>query len=344
MRLANGTIAYREYLSGATEKLSGELSALSKRASVELMASGSAAIECGLRAGGIGAGDRVAICAYDYPGNFWAVERVGARPVLFDVKPDSWRPDVDALTSAIDRREVAAVVVSHLHGEEMDLQQIRSQCDNRGVLLIEDACQSVGIALANNATTLGHMVAISFGGGKQLSCGRGGALLTESAKLSQKAKIASGAGSGPYALSELQAEVVLAQLDFLQQLEHTVGDYFGQVASELSRSNPGWKTPWVGEKHQNYKLNRGFYQAGFLVEHAIQADCVVRVLNENGIRAGSGFAGFHRRSSRRCDRAGSLIVTPQIVDRTVVVHHDIALTGRVGPIDLARMMLDVTKT
>src|SRR6476620_2067681 len=58
-----------------------------------LCSSGTIDVELALRGLKIGDGDEVILAAYDFPGNFRAIEAVGARPVLVDLAPGSWTLD-----------------------------------------------------------------------------------------------------------------------------------------------------------------------------------------------------------------------------------------------------------
>src|SRR6266852_729503 len=68
---------------------------------VLLCGSGNYAVELGLRALAIEAGDEVVLADYDYPGNFLSIHAVGALPVLVDVEPDSWNLSLAAVREAI---------------------------------------------------------------------------------------------------------------------------------------------------------------------------------------------------------------------------------------------------
>ena len=54
-----------------------------------LCCSGTVAVELALRGVGVSAGDEVVLAAYDFPGNFRAIEAIGATPVLIDVQTDA---------------------------------------------------------------------------------------------------------------------------------------------------------------------------------------------------------------------------------------------------------------
>src|SRR5436853_271568 len=82
--------AYRDgswgrYHGAYVQRLEAALAAYHGVAYALTCGSGTYAVEAALRALQVGAGDEVALAAYDYPGNFLAVHAVSARPVLVDV-------------------------------------------------------------------------------------------------------------------------------------------------------------------------------------------------------------------------------------------------------------------
>jgi len=177
--------------------------------------SGTFAVELALRALKISPGDEVLLSAYDYPGNFLCVHAVGATPVLVDVHPDNWNLDpaqLEAATGPASR----AVIVSHLHGGLVPMREVMAFATARGVRVIEDAAQCPGaIVQGRRAGTWGDAGMLSFGGSKLLTAGRGGALLTPHADVLQRARLALNRGNLVCPLSELQAAVLMPQLDRL---------------------------------------------------------------------------------------------------------------------------------
>ncbi len=362
---------FRRYTGENSERLAVELSRRMAASEVLLTSSGTAAMELALRAVGVTAGDEVLLSAYDYPGNFWAIERVGARPVLLDTEPNSWRFNVDTLTHVLGSEfAYKAIIVSHLHGQLQDVAQLRAWCERVNLSLIEDACQAVGATIAGEpAGSFGHASIISFGGGKVLSAGRGGALLTSDAQIAQRARILSGGGSGPYALSELQATAVSAQLPWLDQIVVDGRNYFAAIAQCLQNSQRVC-VPFAGDV-----AHTSFYQAGFITgglssgrslpaadpadsafemsarERAPESDsigvnnqsAVVEALRAVGIPAGIGFSGFHRRSNKRCRHAQALSSAAKLAKETVTIHHSAAWEPGLPATRVAEILDDATK-
>jgi hypothetical protein len=115
-----------------------------------------------------------------------AVGFAGLKARLYDVDPNTMSPDLDALEGAL-KRGVDAVVVAHYYGYPADVAGVQSLASSYGVPVIEDAAQAAGGAL-NTARlgALGDLSVLSFGRGKGLFGGRGGALLSHSATWSTR--------------------------------------------------------------------------------------------------------------------------------------------------------------
>lgn len=349
---------FRQYSGVQCERLAAELSRRLGVSDALLCSSGTAALELALRAVGVGAGDEVLLSAYDYPGNFWAVERVGARPLLLDVDEGSWRVSIDQLSRAWDANpapSLKAMVISHLHGQLQQIPALRRWSEEHGIVLIEDACQALGASLDGQAVgSLGNASIVSFGGGKLLSSGRGGALLTSDASLAQRARKFSGGGSGPYALSELQATAVVAQLPWVDAIVEACQQFFTELANCL-HAQQVVSTPFAADLP-----NTSFYQAGLLcrpcqlpqsdeafnsareTSHvdrlewmAARQALVVQALRQSSVPAGVGFAGFHRRSTRRCRQWQPLQHAALVAAGTCTIHFSAALNACATPQQIA---------
>src|SRR5438067_2324742 len=101
-----------------------------------LCCSGTIAVELALRGLKITPGDEVILAAYDFPGNFRAIEAVGARPVLVDLAPGTWTLDIDQVAAAVSR-ETKTIIASHLHGSLADMPRLRALADQHGLAIVE---------------------------------------------------------------------------------------------------------------------------------------------------------------------------------------------------------------
>lgn len=290
---------------------------------VSLCCSGTFAVELALRAVQVGAGDEVILAGYDYPGNFRAIEAVGARPVLVDVDRRNWNLDPACLNEAIGSR-TRAVIASHLHAGVVPIREVRDFTQEHGLTLIEDACQATGATIEGRpAGSWGDVGVLSFGGSKLLTAGRGGALLTRSGEIHQRAKIVCEHGNHAFPLSELQAAVLVPQLARLAERNRQRMAAAERFLKGLA-SAPGLRP----------LLNRvaalpAFYKLGMRFVPEELSGCsraeFLTLIQSDGISLDAGFRGFGLRGPRRCRAAGELIESRSAAERCVVLHHPLLL-------------------
>jgi dTDP-4-amino-4,6-dideoxygalactose transaminase len=307
------------------ERLATELALLHQVEFVQLCCSGTFAVELALRAVGVGRGDEVILAGYDFPGNFRAIEAIGAVPVLVDLAPQRWTLDPDQVPLARSEK-TRAVLVSHLHGSLASLRKLRAFADHERIALVEDACQSPGAVYDGKiAGTWGDVGVLSFGGSKLLTAGRGGAILTNRPELHQRAKIFCDRGNQAFPLSELQAAVLAPQVRLLTERNALRRNRFDRLAQRLSALRGiQLLDPFCSTLRQP-----AFYKVGLrFVEEQLagvaRADYVAAMQAE-GVALDTGFRGFTKRSERRCRRVGELPHSQRAVDSTLVLHHPILL-------------------
>src|SRR5258708_15275367 len=141
--------------------------------------SGTAALELALRAYDIGPGDEVITAANSFIASALAISHAGATPVLVDVDPFTHTIDVIGIERAITSRTKAILPV-HLYGHPAHMDPIRQLAEQRGLIVIEDACQAHGTRYkGRRAGSLGHAAAFSLYPGKNLGAyGDGGMVVT----------------------------------------------------------------------------------------------------------------------------------------------------------------------
>lgn len=106
-----------------------------------------------------------------------AVDAIGAPFVLYDINPSTFGPDLQSLRRALEGG-ADRVLVAHLFGVPVDMHAVRTLTHDFGARLVEDAAQGFGGSIDGRALgTLGDLGVISFGRGKGLTGGAGGALV-----------------------------------------------------------------------------------------------------------------------------------------------------------------------
>lgn len=155
-------------------------------------ASGSDALLLALMALGIGPGDKVLTTPYTFFATVSAMERVGAKAVFADIEADTFNLDPDQAARVLERHpEVRAIVPVHLFGGCADMDAIRSLAGPKGIVVIEDAAQSIGSEYkGRRAGSMSAMGCLSFYPTKNLGAfGDGGMLVTNEAALAEKLSI-----------------------------------------------------------------------------------------------------------------------------------------------------------
>lgn len=156
-----------------------------------LSASATAALECALRAFGIGPGDEVITSAYTYTASCSVICHVGATPVLCDVAPGSYEMDYDALPDLVTERTRAVIPVD-IAGRMVDYDRLFAALDSASdrwkpatelqsafdrVIVLADAAHSFGATYQGRPSgSVADFTAFSFHAVKNLTTAEGGAL------------------------------------------------------------------------------------------------------------------------------------------------------------------------
>jgi dTDP-4-amino-4,6-dideoxygalactose transaminase len=147
------------------------------------VSSGTAALHLAYLAAGVGPGDEVVVPAITFVATAAAVRYCGATPVLADVLgPHDIGVDPTDVEARLTERTKAVCAV-HYAGYGADLGALVELCERRGLALVEDAAHSPSATLPGHGRlgTVGMAGAFSFFSNKILSCGEGGALVTDDA-------------------------------------------------------------------------------------------------------------------------------------------------------------------
>ena len=196
----------------------------------QLVSSGTAALTVALASAGIGAGDEVIMPTFTFVASFEAILAVGAVPILVNID-DTLTLDPKAVEPAITAKTKCVIPV-HMCGSMADLRALKAICEKHNLILLEDACQALGATYEGKPVgSYGNLGCFSFDYVKTITCGEGGAIITNNEKFARYADQYQdhghdhigkdrGAETHPFLgynfrISELNAAVGLAQLDKL---------------------------------------------------------------------------------------------------------------------------------
>jgi dTDP-4-amino-4,6-dideoxygalactose transaminase len=143
---------------------------------VALTDSGTSALVLALRMA-VPRGGTVALPAYACVDLLSAAHGAGVRVRFYDVVPETLSPDLDSVRGALGRG-ADAIVVAHMYGYPADVPAVRALADSHGATVIEDAAQQAAGSLRGTPLgAFGPLSVLSFGRGKGMTGGRGGALM-----------------------------------------------------------------------------------------------------------------------------------------------------------------------
>ena len=138
-----------------------------------------AALHISLVALGIGPGDEVITTPMTFIATATAIIQAGARPVFVDVEPDTGNMDPARVEAAITSR-TRAILPVHLFGQMCDMNALRDIASRRGLRIIEDSAHCVeGRRDGIGPGEIGDTACFSFYATKSLTCGEGGAAVTD---------------------------------------------------------------------------------------------------------------------------------------------------------------------
>ena len=153
---------------------------------------GTDALQIALMALGLKPGDEVITPTFTFIATAEVVALLGLKPVLVDVDWDTMNISLEAVRRAITDKTKAIVPV-HLFGQCADMEGLLELAKERGLYIVEDACQAIGSkyqfsdGVTKQAGTMGDIGCTSFFPSKNLGCyGDGGAIFTNDDALAGK--------------------------------------------------------------------------------------------------------------------------------------------------------------
>ena len=192
------------------------------------VSSGTDALLISLMAAGVGEGDEVITTPFTFFATAGSISRLGARPVFVDIESDTFNIDPSQIDKSITDK-TRAIIPVHLYGQSANMNPILELAQRNNLVVIEDAAQAIGSEYEGRRTgSMGNYGCFSFFPTKNLGgFGDGGMVTMSSEDNYNQIKALRVHGSnlkyyhkligGNFRLDALQAGVVLAKLQYLDQ-------------------------------------------------------------------------------------------------------------------------------
>jgi dTDP-3-amino-3,4,6-trideoxy-alpha-D-glucose transaminase len=229
------------------------------------VSSGTAALEIALRALGIGPGDEVIVPTYSFIATAEAVSTVGATPVIVDVEEETALITAEIVEAALTPR-TRCVIPVHLFGRPVEMDPLLALCRERGIAVVEDACQAHGALYRGRPVgSLGDAGCFSFYPTKNLGgWGDGGALVTNDAVLDEQVRLLRSHGESPrhhhrlatgtHRLDTLQAAILEVKLRHLADWNQRRRDAAGALRAGIAGTDVIAPAPAATDSDHVYHL------------------------------------------------------------------------------------------
>jgi aminotransferase in exopolysaccharide biosynthesis len=267
---------------------------------------GTAALHMAMIVAGVKENEIVITQALSFIATSNAISYLQASPVFIDVDQETLGLSPDSLKEYLQQhgvrkddgftyhkvtgQRIAACVPMHTFGFPCRIVEILAICQQYNIALIEDAAESIGSYYKGSHTgTYGLMGTFSFNGNKTITCGGGGAIITNDERLAKKAKHLTTQAKLPhrwdfvhdeigynYRMPNINAALMCAQMEQL--------DFFLTKKRELAKRYQeffeGSPIKFVTEPADS-KSN--YWLCAIILENETERDKFLEYTNENGV-------------------------------------------------------------
>ncbi len=189
------------------------------------VSNGTVALHLALLALGIKEGDEVIVPDFTFAATANAVLYIGAKPVLCDVKADSWNIDIDKCKNLLTDKTKAIIPV-HVYGQACDMDEIMAFAKENNLFVVEDCAEAHGAKFKGQRVgSFGDIGCFSFFGNKIITTGEGGICTTNSQELNDRMRVLRDHGMNKskrywhdevgynYRMTNMQAAIGVAQME-----------------------------------------------------------------------------------------------------------------------------------
>jgi dTDP-4-amino-4,6-dideoxygalactose transaminase len=314
---------------------------------------GSVAIDIALKALGIKPKDEVILPAYDFYSLPKSVLNVGAVPVFVDVDPNNFTIDANAVKKKIGPLTKAIVAV-HISGSVAELDALKKSAKENNSYLIEDCAQAHGaVYQGRKVGSWGDLAVFSFGGIKLMTSGQGGMITTSDEELYKRCYAITNRGQLPdgkvnrfgiigenFQMSELQAAVLLPQIDLLESYSQRREEAFCLLDQEFSQME-GIKTLTQFPKTERRAHMRYSFCYQTRLSEKLPRSQLISQINGAGIPAIAGYssAPTDPRLQKAFHQLGEEFPNSKAAQEQIVgIHHTFLLKPQATLADLAELM------
>ncbi len=301
--------------------------------------SGTSALHAVMLAYDIGSGDEVIVPSFTFISTANAPLFVGAKPVFAEIEPERYGLDPDDVVRRITSK-TKAIMPIHYGGMPARIKELKEITEDKGLLLIEDAAESLGAITeeGKKVGSYGDAAVFSFCGNKVITTGEGGAVVTNDKRIYEKLKLIRShgrlEGSEDYFRSSKRFDYIMlgynwrvpsfvaalgiSQLKKIEkaiELRRKIASYYtSRIVEELSESiEPFREPPGVRAVFQMYTIR--------IADKRINRDELQKYLESRGVSTKIYFEPIHLYTLYRNlgYKEGELPITEEISKRVLTL-------------------------
>jgi perosamine synthetase len=298
---------------------------------VSAVSSGTAGLHLSIRAAGVERGDEVVTTPFSFVASANCLLYEGARPVFCDIDARTLNIDPAAAAAAVSERTTGLLPV-HIFGYPADMPALERLATERGLWLVEDACEALGAVHADGSPVgaRGNLSVFGFYPNKQLTTGEGGAVVAPSAEVKERIDSERNQGRSPdmgwldhdrlgfnYRLDDLSCALGIAQLERLDELL-SLRARAAALYNEALSGIEGLDLPCPDAGGDR----RGWFVYVVQLPQGIDRDAAVRDLRERGVDSKPYLPAIHLMSfyrERFGHREGEFPVCEDVARRSLAL-------------------------
>jgi len=221
------------------------------------VSNGTAALETALFALGVKAGDEVIMPSFTIISCAIACIRLGAKPVLVDIEPDTCTIDVLRIKAKITKKTKVIMPV-HIYGHPVDMDGVLKLARDYKLKILEDFAEAQGTQYYSKYAggkwlkcgSIGDIAATSFYANKVITSGEGGMVLTNNQEYERRARAYRNLCFGEkerfnhadlgynFRMTNMQAAVGVARLEQIEKfikIKRKLAEYYKSRLSEIKQ-------------------------------------------------------------------------------------------------------------
>lgn len=279
-----------------------------------------------------------------------AISYIGASHVFIDVDFDTMGLSPEKLDSFLKEntikktdgftyhktthQKIAACIPMHTFGHPCRIDELAIICNQYNIALIEDAAESMGSYYKNKHTgTFGLLGTFSFNGNKTITCGGGGAIITNDESLAKRAKYLTTQAKVPhrwefvhdeigynYRMPNINAALMCAQLEVLNSFLDNKRELAKRYQDFLKNSEINFVNEPIDSK-SNYWL------CSILLKDKSTRDEFLQYTNDNGVMTRPVWALMNKLVMFKNALHGNLDNAQQLEDRLVNIPSSVRINS-----------------